>query len=379
MDKGSNFDAKPPLVAGCCVPVRKGLSNFEPAKIISTKIVDGTKWYYVHFEGFNKRLDEWITEESMDLEKVSFIGKKKPTGSSPAEPEKTKSTSVDHESMKNVQMIELGRYRIKPWYFSPYPKELVQFPCIYICEYCLAYKRSKVCLQRHLQKCLLPHPPGNEIYRKDNISFFEIDGQMNKQYSENLCLLAKLFLDHKLTYYDTQPFLFYILTVHDHAGYHIVGYFSKGKESTEGYNLACILTLPSYQKQGYGKLLIEFSYELSKIEGKTGSPEKPLSDLGMLSYKSYWEETILEAIRSIMEEPNPQLSIDQICTMTAITRQDVICTMRNLELIFYYKNQNVIILNEQIIERLDVMKKNNRIRIDPSAIRWTPRKWGKFK
>ena len=24
--------------------------------------------------------------------------------------------------MKNIQMIELGRNRIKPWYFSPYPQ-----------------------------------------------------------------------------------------------------------------------------------------------------------------------------------------------------------------------------------------------------------------
>ena len=24
--------------------------------------------------------------------------------------------------MKNVEMIELGIYRIKPWYFSPYPQ-----------------------------------------------------------------------------------------------------------------------------------------------------------------------------------------------------------------------------------------------------------------
>ena len=31
------------------------------------------------------------------------------------------------------------------------------------------------------------------------------------------------------------------------------------KESSEDYNVACILTLPSYQRMGYGKLLIEFS------------------------------------------------------------------------------------------------------------------------
>ena len=31
------------------------------------------------------------------------------------------------------------------------------------------------------------------------------------------------------------------------------------KESSEDYNVACILTLPQYQRKGYGKLLIEFS------------------------------------------------------------------------------------------------------------------------
>ena len=34
------------------------------------------------------------------------------------------------------------------------------------------------------------------------------------------------------------------------------------KESSEDYNVACILTLPPYQRQGYGKLLIEFSESL---------------------------------------------------------------------------------------------------------------------
>jgi histone acetyltransferase MYST1 len=50
------------------------------------------------------------------------------------------------------------------------------------------------------------------------------------------------------------------------CGAHIVGYFSKEKESPDGNNVACILTLPPYQRKGYGKLLIAFSYELSKLE-----------------------------------------------------------------------------------------------------------------
>lgn len=131
--------------------------------------------------------------------------------------------------MKNVNLIELGKYRIKPWYFSPYPAELCTLDCIYICEFCLNYRKSRICLERHLSKCNLRNPPGNEIYRKNTISFFEIDGRKNKNYAQNLCLLAKLFLDHKTLYYDTDPFLFYVMAEYDNRGFHLVGYFSKGK------------------------------------------------------------------------------------------------------------------------------------------------------
>ena len=71
------------------------------------------------------------------------------------------------------------------------------------------------------------HPPGDEIYREGNISIFEVDGRKNKIYCQNLCLLAKMFLDHKTLYYDVEPFLFYVMTESNELGCHFVGYFSK--------------------------------------------------------------------------------------------------------------------------------------------------------
>jgi histone acetyltransferase MYST1 len=55
----------------------------------------------------------------------------------------------------------------------------------------------------------------------------QVDGKKNKVYAQNLCYLAKLFLDHKTLYYDVDLFLFYVLCECDDRGCHMVGYFSK--------------------------------------------------------------------------------------------------------------------------------------------------------
>jgi hypothetical protein len=55
------------------------------------------------------------------------------------------------------------------------------------------------------------HPPGDEIYRNGNLSVFEVDGEKAKVWCQNLCYLAKMFLDHKYLYYDVDPFFFYVV------------------------------------------------------------------------------------------------------------------------------------------------------------------------
>jgi len=146
-----------------------------------------------------------------------------------------------------------------------------------------------------------------------------------------------------------------------------VGYFSKEKHSPEEYNLACILTLPPYQRKGYGKFLISLSYELSKLEGKVGSPEKPLSDLGKLSYRSYWTYIILITLRDHKGEP---LSIRQISSMTAIKVEDILSTLQALGAIRTWRGQHVVAISQKMITDHLANNKSASYFCKPSAISW---------
>ncbi|RKP03716.1 hypothetical protein CXG81DRAFT_9168, partial [Caulochytrium protostelioides] len=279
-------------------------------------------------------------------------------------------TQNPHEvaRVKNLNRIQMGRHDVETWYFSAYPEKYCYQDLLYICEFCLEPLGTKKMFERHRAKCTLMHPPGNEIYRKDDLSFFEIDGRKQRRWCRNLCLLSKLFLDHKTLYYDVDPFLFYAMTKTDTHGVHLVGYFSKEKQSNEDYNLACILTLPQYQRLGYGKLLIAFSYELSKVEKKTGSPEKPLSDLGLLSYRSYWAEVLIEHLVHYRGD----ITVAELADMTAFTQEDIIHTLQALHLIKYYRGQFIICLTEKALAAYEKSQAKQRVTIDPLKLDWTP-------
>ncbi|KAF0732715.1 hypothetical protein Ae201684_010246 [Aphanomyces euteiches] len=356
----------------CVVIDRKALAN-------------GKYKYYVHWHDFNRRMDEWINEEEIIRrgtdEEIKMLqkkehkekehkekekdhdknktaeenaegadgrtrGQKRKTESDFAEPDEhdehegMDAASIrEHEEVtkvKNVRFVEIGKFRMAAWYFSPFPKEY--FPdgsidCLYFCEFCMSFFRYKSELRHHQERVACPrYPPGNEIYRHEGISVFEVDGAISKPYCQNLCYFAKLFLDHKTLHYDVDPFLFYVMCEVDSRGFHPVGYFSKEKYSELGYNLACILTFPCHQRKGYGNFIIQFSYELSKKEEKVGSPEKPLSDLGLVSYRSYWTKVLL----SILKDPQyKELSIMDLTKMTSIKNEDIVSTLQHLNIIKY--------------------------------------------
>ena len=216
----------------------------------------------------------------------------------------------------------------------------------------------------------MSHPPGNEIYRHDDkLSIWEVDGEKESLYCENLCLLSKCFLDHKYLGAEISPFLFYILTDFDINGHHIVGYFSKEKMSDKGYNLSCILVLPFYQKKGFGKFLIAFSYELSLLEGRAGTPEVPLSDLGFRTYFSYWTQVI---VKYLLEYKKEEVSVKEICEHTGITYEDIFKVLERLNILRYNQGQHRIFAEKKFLENLYATSGEKFQKIKRENLHWVP-------
>ena len=108
---------------------------------------------------------------------------------------------------------------------------------------------------------------------------------------------------------------------------------------------------------------------MSKLEGVPGSPEKPLSDLGKLSYRSYWSWVLLE----ILQDSRGTLSIKDLSNKTSITAIDIISTLQSLNLVKYWKGQHMICVTPRLIEEhiKSAEFKRPRLTVDASALRWT--------
>ncbi|EXJ85795.1 hypothetical protein A1O1_06163 [Capronia coronata CBS 617.96] len=264
---------------------------------------------------------------------------------------------------RNIGQVVLGNLLFDTWYYSPYPDSIILGPdyqphagkhvgsaadlrngaartsllnsldpmCrrLYVCPRCFRYTPSERDYVQHLQHHQERHDRGLEmqpvpdsavkVYDWEGYAVWEIDGEKEKLYCQNLSLFGKLFLEQKSVFFDTAGFKYYVLThtptspsppamkgrgrkrsssvFDDDILYesHVLGFFSKENLSWDSNNLACILIFPPFQHRQLGQLLMAVSYKLSGWEwegGVIGGPEKPLSAMGRRSYMRFWSERI---------------------------------------------------------------------------------------
>ncbi|KAL5964183.1 Histone acetyltransferase KAT7 [Taenia solium] len=316
-----------------------------------------------------------VTDHLITLAKLHGMQKAKRPLSSQVfiSPLPSATTETPLYTENNIKEIVFGDWEMQTWYGSVFPPTISCLPRIYFCEFCLSY---------------VPHLVG---YRR------------HREYCHNLCLLAKLYLKQKTVHEIDQvsAFIFYILTEADESGCHIVGYFSKHKAEEQDLppaafnNLSCLLVMPHYQRQGFGRMLIEFmkpdckygdvwvesgrvilnvytimtGYTLSRLEGRLGTPERPLSEQGLLVYRRYWRWVLLSFLQPYHHK---DVSFEVISAATGMTTKDIITTLLDLGMLKYMRTKYFIVNDKAKIEQIlkEVGEPRPDRRIDTSCLYW---------
>lgn len=259
--------------------------------------------------------------------------------------------------------VVFGDYKITPWYSSPgylgpnkqssassksgphgrepaiiwrenthYIPETHSLDRIYVCDYCFKYcgNERDMVVHRGVCTCRVSATPGRLVYDdQSQFQIYEVDGEFSKLYCQCLSLFAKMFLESKSVIFAVEGFWFYIVV--DRKTRHPMGFFSKEKNSWDEYNLACILVFPPFQSHGLGRLLIAFSYYLSRLSSTVSSPEKPLSLYGHRSYLSYWCLAVSQYLLGLRSTHPLKLAIDTIAQATGIESPDVVVALKAMD------------------------------------------------
>ena len=124
--------------------------------------------------------------------------------------------------------------------------------------------------------------------------------------------------------------------------------------------------------------------------------KKPLSDLGLLSYRRYWSEAIMEALLKyrptdgeseypslsikFVEKKNSRFSFDlfvfaffslsDLSDITAIQKEDVLAALQNLNIIRYQQGSYVLSITKELF---DNYQDKRRLRVDQQSLSWTPK------
>ena len=77
--------------------------------------------------------------------------------------------------------------------------------------------------------------------------------------------------------------------------------------------------------------MMGISYELSRLEGRIGGPEKPLSELGRIGYCKFWEARVAKAILGTKSKTT--LTVEDIAEACWMLAEDVISTLKEMDVI----------------------------------------------
>ncbi|KHN75637.1 Histone acetyltransferase KAT7 [Toxocara canis] len=112
---------------------------------------------------------------------------------------------------------------------------------------------------------------------------------------------------------------------------------------------------------------LDLGYKISLRERKVGGPEHPLSDLGLLTYRSYWKAAIISYIRK--NRGRSSISLKEVSYETGIHTKDVVSTLTLYSLLLLIND--VYYIDVKKVLRLPLSSFRHRVMHD-SRLKWKP-------
>ncbi|RUS22668.1 hypothetical protein BC937DRAFT_88003 [Endogone sp. FLAS-F59071] len=230
--------------------------------------------------------------------------------------------------VRNVGSIVFGKYEIATWYYSPYPDEYGDaVDKLWICEFCMKYMKEEMGLRVHRVRI---KSTNKAVSQCGSESYFEFlrDREATHSYLRKFASSrADNCIVRTSVFWRSSSWIIRLSTMTSKV---FCSIFSRKKTSGRGL---WITWSGIFQKYASTNL----RYELSKRQHTIGSPEKPLSDLGLLGYQSYWASVLLSILRTTPREGT--VSIRELSRATSIREEDIISTLSRLGLLRYWSRE----------------------------------------
>lgn len=118
--------------------------------------------------------------------------------------------------------------------------------------------------------------------------------------------------------------------------------------------------------------MISFSYELGILEGRQGTPERPLSDLGHKTYMSWWTWKLLTFLK---EYKSSDISIQYLAENTGILQSDIINLFESFKILRYHQGDHYFVITDEFMDELIKRAGNPGHLVNPDLIHWTGYQW----
>lgn len=208
---------------------------------------------------------------------------------------------------------------------------------LHVCPYCFKYTDIEQEMNVHVSHCpFIENLPGKVMYvdKETNFVVRKVRGMKYPLFCQNMCLLAKFFLDNKSVFYYLNQYDFYVAYETLDGVETPMGFYSRELTSWEKNNLSCICVFPCYQLKRIGTKLIDFSYRLSKYEKQISGPERPLSNFGKLSYLKYWCKNLSWELTYGKLNYQTEISLEIISKETNFRVNDTLMALDFMEVLY---------------------------------------------